>query len=168
MSYVTRSDRPQIEQLQDRIEDVDFDAITANATGFTYVKHDASILPLRASGHSKDGCITYSRNLDRFSAAWCLIVDQIRQHILTESNMRDLVRMVNEEMDSVIREQQERVEAADAGLADIRRRMDRLWELVEKTDLTTEEILPRIRHHLENQERLAQAADEARSLLALA
>ena len=47
------------------------------------------------------------------------------------------------------------------------RRMDRLWELVEKTDLTTEEILPRIRHHLENQERLEQAADEARALLAL-
>ena len=42
----------------------------------------------------------------------------------------DLVKMVNEETDSVIREQQERVEAADAELADIRRRMDRLWELV--------------------------------------
>ena len=62
--------------------------------------------------------------------------------------------LVNEEMDAVIKEQSERVEAAEGELADVRRRMDRLWHLVESTDLTVEEILPRIRHHLENQERL--------------
>ena len=45
--------------------------------------------------------------------------------------------------------------------------MDRLWHLVESTDLTVEEILPRIRHHLENQERLERAADEARTTLAV-
>jgi len=50
-------------------------------------------------------CTTPRLNATRFER---LIVDQIRQHILTESNMRDLVKMVNEEMDSVIRKQQER------------------------------------------------------------
>ena len=45
--------------------------------------------------------------------------------------------------------------------------MDRLWHLVESTDLTVEEILPRIRHHQENQERLERAADEARTMLSL-
>ena len=132
----------------------------AEAKGGRYTYYVCHSLLKRGSGE----CATPRLNAKRFER---LIVDQIRQHILTESNMRDLVKMVNEEMDSVIREQQERVEAADAGLADIRRRMDRLWELVERTDLTTEEILPRIRHHLENQERLEQAADEARALLAL-
>ena len=58
----------------------------------------------------------------------------------------------------------ERLEAAELELREVRRRMDRQWELVEKTDLTMEEILPRIRHHLENQERLEQAADEAHSI----
>ncbi len=132
----------------------------AEAKGGRYTYYVCHSLLKRGSGT----CSTPRLNAKHFER---LIVDQIRQHILTESNMRDLVKMVNEEMDSVIREQQERVEAADAELADIRRRMDRLWELVEKTDLTTEEILPRIRHHLENQERLEQAADEARSILAL-
>ena len=132
----------------------------AEAKGGRYTYYVCHSLLKRGSGE----CTTPRLNAKRFER---LIVDQIRKHILTESNMRDLVKMVNEEMDSVIREQQERVEAADAELADIRRRMDRLWELVEKTDLTTEEILPRIRHHLENQERLEQAADEARSILAL-
>ena len=96
-----------------------------------------------------------------------LIIDQIREHILTESNMQDLVRLVNEEMAAVVKEQSERVEAAEEELADIRRRMDRLWHLVESTDLTVEEVLPRIRHHLENQERLERAADEARTVLSL-
>ncbi len=132
----------------------------AEAKGGRYTYYVCHSLLKRGSGE----CATPRLNAKRFER---LIVDQIRQHILTESNMRDLVQMVNEEMDSVVREQQERVEAADAELADIRRRMDRLWELVEKTDLTTEEILPRIRHHLDNQERLEQAADEARSILAL-
>ncbi len=132
----------------------------AEAKGGRYTYYVCHSLLKRGSGT----CATPRLNAKQFER---LIIDQIRQHILTESNMRDLVKMVNEEMDSVIREQQERVAAADAELADIRRRMDRLWELVEKTDLTTEEILPRIRHHLENQERLEQAADEARSILAL-
>ena len=132
----------------------------AEAKGGRYTYYVCHSLLKRGSGE----CATPRLNAKRFER---LIVDQIRQHILTESNMRDLVKMVNEEMDSVIREQQERVEAADAELTDIRRRMDRLWELVEKTDLTTEEILPRIRHHLDNQERLEQAADEARSILVL-
>ncbi len=132
----------------------------AEAKGGRYTYYVCHSLLKRGKGD----CTTPRLNAKRFER---LIIDQIREHILTESNVRDLVKMVNEEMDSVIREQQERVEAADAELSDIRRRMDRLWELVEKTDLTMEEILPRIRHHLENQERLEQAADEARSILAL-
>ena len=94
-----------------------------------------------------------------------LIVGQIREHILTESNMRGLVRLVNEEMDGVIAGERERLEAAELELREVRRRMDRLWELVEKTEMTVEDILPRIRHHQENRERLECAADEARVLL---
>ena len=114
--------------------------------------------------HGRRTCATPRLNAKRFER---LIIDQIREHILTESNMRELVRLVNEEMDAVIKEQREHVEAAEEELADVRRRTDRLWHLVESTDLTVEEILPRIRHHLENQERLERAADEARTILSL-
>ena len=36
-----------------------------------------------------------------------LIVDQIRENILTESNIRDLVKLIDEEMDGAAREQRE-------------------------------------------------------------
>ena len=112
----------------------------------------------------KGTCQTPRLNAKRFEQ---LILDQIREHILTESNVRDLVRSVNEEMDSVIKGERERVEAAELELAEVRRRMDRLWRLVESTEMTVEDILPRIRHHQENQERLERAADEARRLLSM-
>ena len=58
-----------------------------------------------------------------------LIIDQIREHILTGSNMRELVRLVNEEMDAVVAGERERLETAEAELAEVRQRMDRLWHL---------------------------------------
>ena len=94
-----------------------------------------------------------------------LIVDQIRENILTESNIRDLVRLVDEEMDGVAHEQRQRLETIESELADARRRLDRLYNLVETTDLDMADVAPRIREHRERQERLEAAADEARALL---
>ena len=104
-------------------------------------------------------CATPRLNAKRFEK---LIIEQIRDHILTESNMRDLVRMVDEEMDGIAAEQRAKLETIEAELLEVRQRMDRLWRLVETTDLQTEEILPRLRHHQERQEQLEQAADDAR------
>ena len=94
-----------------------------------------------------------------------MIIDQIRDNILTESNIRDLVQMVDEEMDGVAREQRERMDMVEAELAEVRRKMDRLWHAVESTDLEINDILPRIREHKERQEKLEIAAEEARALL---
>ena len=104
-------------------------------------------------------CATPRLNAKRFEK---LIIEQIRDHILTESNIRDLVRMVDEEMDGIAAEARAKLETIDAELFEVRQRMDRLWKLVETTDLQTEEILPRIRHHQERHEQLERAADNAR------
>ena len=87
-----------------------------------------------------------------------MIIDQIRENILTESNIRELVKLVNEELDSVIREQREKVEAVEEKLNEIRRRLDRLWQAVETIELEINDILPRIREHKERQEKLEIAA----------
>ena len=42
---------------------------------------------------------------------------QLRDHILTEGNIRDLVRMLDEELDGVAREQRERLETIEQRLA---------------------------------------------------
>ena len=109
-------------------------------------------------------CDTPRLNSKRFER---MIIDSIRENILTESNIRELVKLVNEELDSVIREQREKVEAIDEELNEIRRRMDRLWVAVETTDLEINDILPRIREHKERQEKLEIAADEAKAILAV-
>ena len=95
-----------------------------------------------------------------------MIVEQIRENILTESNIRDLVRLVDEEMDGVAREQRERLETAEAELAEVRRKTDRLWHVVESSDLEINDILPRLREHQERQEKLEKAAEDARAALA--
>ena len=53
-------------------------------------------------------CDTPRLNSKRFER---MIIDYIRENILTESNIRELVKLVNEEMDGVIKEQREKVEA---------------------------------------------------------
>ena len=77
------------------------------------------------------------------------------------------MKLVNEELDSVIREQREKVEAIDEELNEIRQRMDRLWVAVETTDLEINDILPPIRDHQERQEKLETVADEARTILSM-
>ena len=71
-----------------------------------------------------------------------LIVDQIRENILTESNIRDLVNLVSEEMDGVAHEQRQKLETIESELAEARRRLDRLYNLVETTDLDMADVAP--------------------------
>ena len=94
-----------------------------------------------------------------------MVVEKIRSNILTEGNIRELVKLVDEEMDGVAHEQRQRLETAESELADVRRRLERLYNLVETTDMDIDDFKPRIRDHRERQERLEAAADEARAML---
>ena len=94
-----------------------------------------------------------------------MVVGKIRENVLTESNIRELVRLVDEEMDGIAREQRQRLETAESELADVKRRLDRLYNLAETTDLDIDDFMPRIREHRERQEKLVATAEEARVLL---
>ena len=94
-----------------------------------------------------------------------LVVGKIRSNILTESNIRELVKLVDEEMDGVAREQRQRLETAESELAEVRRRLDRLYNLAETTDLDIDDFKPRIKDHRERQQRLETTAEEARAML---
>ena len=95
----------------------------------------------------------------------CFLVMQIRANILTESNIRDLVRLMDEEMDGVAAEQRERLESIEAELIEVRRRLDRVWYVIENSELDISDATSRIREHRERQEKLEIAAEEARALL---
>ena len=72
---------------------------------------------------------------------------------------------MDEEMDGVAKEQRERLENIESELVDVKRRLGRLYDLAETTDLDIDDFKPRIREHRERQERLEATAEEARTVL---
>ena len=110
----------------------------------------------------KGTCKTPRLNSKRFEK---LMIEQIRANILTESNIRDLVRLIDEEMDGVAAEQRERLESIEAELIEVRRCLDRVWHVIENSELDISDATSRIREHRERQEKLEIAAEEARALL---
>ena len=94
-----------------------------------------------------------------------LIVDEIRANILTESNIRDLVKLLDEEMDGVAHEQRERLESIEEELEEVKRRLGRIWQVIETTDIEMADASERIKEHRERKEKLEIAAEEARGLL---
>ena len=77
-----------------------------------------------------------------------LIVDEIRANVLTESNIRNLVKLLDEEIDGVAHEQRQRLEIIEDGL------MAAASE--------------RIKEHRERKEQLEVTAEEAQAVLASA
>ena len=110
----------------------------------------------------KGACKTPRLNARHFEK---LVVDQIRCNILTEGNIRDLVRLVDEEMDGVAHEQRKRLESIEGELVEVRRWLDRLYRSIETTDLDITDIAPRIREHRERERKLQDAAREAEATL---
>ena len=76
----------------------------------------------------RDACETPTLNARRFEE---LVVNKIRSNILTEGNIRDLVKGVAEEMDGVTREQRKRLETIEDELADVKRKLGRIWHFIE-------------------------------------
>ena len=110
----------------------------------------------------KDACETPRLNARRFEE---MVVGKIRENVLTESNIRELVKLVDEEMDGIAHEQRQKLETVEAELVDVKRRLERLYDLAETTDLNIDDFKPRIRDHREREEKLETAAAEARAML---
>ena len=111
----------------------------------------------------RDACNTPTLNAHRFEE---LVVAKIRSNILTEGNIRDLVKVVAEEMDGVTREQRKRLETIEDELEEVKRKLGRIWHFIETSDAVMTDASDRIREHRERQERLEYFAEQARAVLA--
>ena len=69
-------------------------------------------------------------------------------------------------MDGIAREQRKPLRTIETELADVRRRLDTIYNLVETTPVDMADFTPHIRHHRERQERLKYSAEQARAALA--
>ena len=85
--------------------------------------------------------------------------------ILTESNIRDMVKLLDLELDGVAREQRKKLESIEEELEDVKKRLGRIWNAIETTDIEMSDASDRIREHRERKEKLEIAAEEARDLL---
>ena len=110
----------------------------------------------------KDACDSPRLNARRFEE---LVVGKIRSNVLTEGNIRTLVKVVDEQMDGVAREQRKRLETIEDELEDVKRKLGRIWHFVETTDIDMADASDRIKEHRERQERLEDAAADARAIL---
>ena len=110
----------------------------------------------------KDACDTPRLNARRFEE---MVVGKIRSNVLTEGNIRALVKVVDEQMDGVASEQCKRLETIEDELEDVKRKLGRIWHFVETTDIDMADASDRIKEHRERQERLEDAAADARAIL---
>ena len=93
------------------------------------------------------------------------VVEKIRERILTEETIVALVTLVAEEIDAMAGELSGRLEVIEAELGDVRKRLERLYEAVETSELTLEALSPRILSLRHREEQLEAARDDAETQL---
>ena len=75
------------------------------------------------------------------------------------------MKLLDEEMDGVASEQRERLETIEEELEEVKRRLGRIWQVIETTDIEMADASERIKEHRDRKEKLEVAAEEARRML---
>lgn len=107
-------------------------------------------------------CQTRYLNTEKFEG---LVINKIKEHILTEENLRELVRLVNEEMDNVAGDYREELGVIPDEIAGINNRLERLYDALETGKLRLEDLAPRIQQLRHRQEQLQARKWELETLL---
>ena len=93
------------------------------------------------------------------------VVEKIRERILNEETIVALVQIVAEEIDAMAGELAGRLEVVEAELSDVRKRLEKLYEAIETSELTLEVLSPRIMSLRHREEQLEAARDDAETRL---
>ena len=93
------------------------------------------------------------------------VVEKIRERILNEETIVALVTLVAEEIDAMAGELSGRLEVIEAELGDVRKRLEKLYEAIETSELTLEVLSPRIMSLRHREEQLEAARDDAETQL---
>ena len=93
------------------------------------------------------------------------IVEKIRDRILNDETIVELVTLVAEEIDAMAGELAGRLKVIEAELGDVESRLGRLYEALETSELTLEALSPRILSLRHREEQLQAAREDAESQL---
>ena len=112
------------------------------------------------SGHSaKSGQFFYyrctnamKRGSDECPGHWIpkakiegFVIDKIRNYILTEENLLELVNLTGEALNTEISETKTHIKSLEEHIGDIDSRLEHLYNALEKGSFTSDELAPRIR-----------------------
>ena len=73
-----------------------------------------------------------------------MVIDKIKEHVLTTENLTRLVNMVNEEMDALAIEYRQRLDSIIDEIADVNRRLERLYDALETGKIQIADLAPQI------------------------
>lgn len=90
-------------------------------------------------------------NTEKFES---LVIEQINKRVLTKENLVNLVRMVNEEMDSTINSYQDELNIIFDTTADVNHRLERLYDAIETGKLDLGDVVIRIRELRSRQDQI--------------
>lgn len=109
----------------------------------------------------RDVCQTplLPKKIERF------VVNRIKRYILTEENLKDLVRLTNEDLMQGCDREKERVELLDAQITEIDSRLGKLYDALETGVFKGGELASPIKTLLQKKEDLLQARAEAEEAL---
>ena len=94
-----------------------------------------------------------------------LVIEKIRERILTEETITELVTLVAEEIDNIAGEVNGRMTAINSELSDVESRLENLYQALETQQLPLEVLSPRILALKSRQDQLTAAREEAEGQL---
>lgn len=83
-----------------------------------------------------------------------MVIDKIKEHVLTTENLTRLVHIVNDEMDGLAIEYRQRLDSILDDIADVSRRLERLYDALETGKIQLADLAPRIQQLRQRQEQL--------------
>ena len=93
-------------------------------------------------------------------------MNKIKQQILTPENIEDLVRLINEDIESNCVEAKLQMETIASELGDAQSRLGKLYEAVETGKVSLDDLSPRIKELRSRQDKLLQTKAELENQLA--
>ncbi len=86
-----------------------------------------------------------------------LVIEQVRERLLNQESLVELVGLVNQELDSGSDMLKEKLDAAAAELNDVQARLSKLYDALETSRLSLDDLAPRIKDLRSRQEELTRA-----------
>jgi len=93
------------------------------------------------------------------------VIRKIKEHVLTYENLKELVRLVNEEMDVAASDYRERLDFISREIDNANQRLERLYDALETGSLQLADLAPRIQRLRQRQEQLHTTRLELENVL---